>query len=148
TWTNVVSRITGLPKDSLVSRVEPSHAESGTAYVTFDRHWWDDFHPYVFMTTDFGQTWKSISSGLPDAGWLHLVREHPKNPNLLIAGTETGAFVSINRGAQWTRLKNNLPTVAVQDMIIHPRDNDLKLGTHGRSIFVLDDIEPQAGLTP
>jgi photosystem II stability/assembly factor-like uncharacterized protein len=147
TFTNVADRINGLPKEVSVSRVEPSHTEAGTAYVTFDRHGWDDFNPYVYMTTDFGQTWKSLSAGLPETGWVHFVKEHPKNPNFLVAGSETGLFVSINRGARWTRLKNNLPTVPVDDLIFHPRDNDMILGTHGRSIFVLDDVEPLAGLT-
>jgi photosystem II stability/assembly factor-like uncharacterized protein len=146
-WNNVVNHINGLPNDVWVSRVEPSHTEPGTAYVTFDRHWWDDFNSYVYMTTDYGQTWKSLSAGLPETGWVHFVKENPKNPNFLAAGTETGLFISVNRGAKWTRLKNNLPTVPVDDMLFHPRDNDLILGTHGRSIFVLDDVEPLAGLT-
>lgn len=147
TFTNVVDRISGVPKDSWVSRIEPSHTEAGTAYVSFDRHWWDDFNPYVFMTTDFGQTWKSISTGLPEVGWVNVVKEHPKNPNVLFAGSETGLFVSTNKGGRWMRLKNNLPTVPIDDLVIHPRENDLILGTHGRSIYILDDISVLDGLT-
>lgn len=146
-WTNVVDKIPGLPKNSWVSRVEPSHRDAGTAYVSFDRHQADDFNPYVYMTTDYGQTWKSISTGIAEVGWVNVVKEHPKNPNVLIAGTETGVFVSVDRGGNWARLKNNLPTVPVDDIAIHPRENDIILGTHGRSIYVMDDIAALSGLT-
>jgi hypothetical protein len=92
------------------------------------------------MTTDSGETWKPISSGLPnDNGTLHVVREHPRNANLLFVGTD---YVSFDRGASWSKLRLNLPTVPVDDIVVHPRENDLILGTHGRSIWVLDDITP------
>jgi hypothetical protein len=95
------------------------------------------------MTTDYGETWKAISNGLPaNKGTVHVIREHPRDPNLLFAGTEYGLFVSVDRGANWVALKANLPTVPVDDIQIHPRDNDLVLATHGRSIWVLDDIAP------
>ncbi|MBI4471046.1 MAG: hypothetical protein HY646_00150, partial [Acidobacteria bacterium] len=147
TWTNVVDRVQGLPKSSPVSRVEPSRHDPGTAYVSFDRHQYDDFSPYVYMTTDYGQTWKSIATGLAEVGWVNVVKEHPKNANLLVAGSETGLFVSFNRGGRWMRLKNNLPTVPVDDIVFHPRDNDLILGTHGRSIYIMDDVEALSGIT-
>jgi photosystem II stability/assembly factor-like uncharacterized protein len=142
-WKNVAERVPGVPKGTYVSRVVASRYADGTAYVTFDGHRGDDFNVYVFLTTDYGESWKSINNGLPaDTGTLHVIREHPRNPNLLFAGTEHGAYVSFDRGANWTSLKNNLPTVPVDDIAIHPRDNDLILATHGRSIWVLDDITP------
>ena len=115
----------------------------GTAYATFDGHRMGDFKVYVYMTTDFGETWRSIASNLPqNNGIVHVIREHPRNPNLLFVGTEFGLFVSYDRGGNWTQIKQNLPTVPVDDILIHPRDNDLILGTHGRSIWVMDDITP------
>ncbi len=139
-WKNVTGKISGLPDQTYVSRVTPSvHAEA-TVYVTFDGHRADDYNTYVFVTTDYGETWKSIKSDLPKGATARVLREHPRNPNLLFLGTELGAFVSFDRGGRWTRLKGNLPLVRVDDIQIHPRENDLVLGTHGRSIWVLDDI--------
>jgi photosystem II stability/assembly factor-like uncharacterized protein len=143
TWKNVAERVPGVPKGTYVSRVVAARDADGAAYVAFDGHRGNDFGVYLFMTTDFGETWKSISGGLPAKGTLHVIREHPRDANLLFAGTENGAYVSFDRGASWTSLKAaNLPTVPVDDIAIHPRDNDLVLGTHGRSIWVLDDISP------
>ncbi len=147
TWTNVSGRFPGLPKNSFVSRVEPSHHDAGTVYVSFDRHRDDDFRPYMFRSTDSGQSWSSIASNLPAAGWVHVVREHPHNPNLLVAGTETGLYISLDRGGRWTPARGQLPTVPVDDVVIHPRDNDLILGTHGRSLYVLDDMTPISAMT-
>ncbi len=142
-WKNVADRAPGMPKGTYVSRVVASRHAEGTAYVAFDGHRGNDFNVYVFMTTDYGETWKAIAAGLPaNNGTVHVVREHPRNPNLLFVGTEYGAYVSFDRGASWTPLKMNLPTVPVDDIAIHPRENDLILGTHGRSIWVLDDIAP------
>ena len=130
-----------------MSRVVASRHGDGTAYATFDGHRSNDFGIYVYMTTDFGETWKRITTGLPaNNGIVNVVREHPKNPDLLFAGTEYGAFVSFTRGASWSPLKLNLPTVPVDDIQVHPRDNDLVFGTHGRSIWILDDITPLAEL--
>ena len=146
-WTNVVDRIGGAPKGSYVSRVEPSHRDAGTAYVSFDRHRHDDFAPYVYMTADFGHTWKSIAANLPKTGWVNVVKEHPRNPNVIVAGTETGLFVSLDRGGRWIRFTGNIPTVPVDDLVVHPRDNDLIVATHGRAIYVLDDVTPIDALT-
>ncbi|NPV83267.1 MAG: hypothetical protein HPY46_06780 [Candidatus Aminicenantes bacterium] len=141
TWANVVRNIPGLPKNSWCSRVEASHFEAGTAYVSFDNHRSDDYSPYIYKTTDFGKTWKSLRSNLPDFGWVHVVREHPENRNLLFVGTEFGIYVSYNSGLSWIKIHgSNLPTVAVHDIAIHPRENDLIIGTHGRGIWILDDI--------
>jgi photosystem II stability/assembly factor-like uncharacterized protein len=143
TWTNVVDKIPGLKRGAYVAKVETSHRDEGTAFVAFDNHRSDDFSIYLYMTTDFGRTWKRIADGIPEtAGTVHVVREDPKNANLLFAGTEFGLFVSFDRGAKWERMKNGLPTVPVDDIQIHPREHDLILGTHGRSIWIMDDIEP------
>jgi len=143
TWTNVMGKVPGVPKGTYVSRVIASHHADGTAYATFDGHRSNDFGIYVFSTTDFGQTWKAIRNGIPEnKGIVNVIREHHRSPNLLFVGTEYGAYVSFDRGANWTRLKMNLPMVPVDDIYIHPRDNDLILGTHGRSIWILDDLTP------
>ncbi len=143
TWKNVAGRVPGVPKGTYVSRVVASRYAEGAAYVTFDGHRGNDFNVYVFMTSDYGETWKLISAGLPaNNGTAHVVREHSRNPNLLFVGNEYGAYVSFDRGANWAALKMNLPTVPVDDIAIHPRENDLIVGTHGRSIWVLDDITP------
>lgn len=142
-WKNVAEKVPGVPKGTYVSRVQASKHNEGTAYVTFDGHRNGDFKVYVYMTTDFGETWKSIVSNLPNNnGIANVIREHPRNPNLLFVGTEYGAFFSIDKGGSWTRIKLNLPTVPVDDILVHPRDNDLILGTHGRSIWIMDDITP------
>ncbi len=141
TWKNVVEKIPGLPKGTYVSRIVASRANEGSAYATFDGHRMGDFKVYVYVTTDFGETWKSIVSNLPqNGGIIHVIREHPRNPYLLFVGTEFGLFASYDRGGNWTQIRQNLPTVPVDDILIHPRDNDLILGTHGRSIWVMDDI--------
>jgi photosystem II stability/assembly factor-like uncharacterized protein len=141
TWTNVAGKVPGLKKGAYVAKVEASHRDEGTAYVAFDNHRSDDFAIYLYMTTDYGQTWKRITDGIPEeAGTAHVVREDPRNPNLLFAGTEFGLFVSFDRGGKWEKMRNGLPTVPVFDIAIHPRDHDLILGTHGRSILIMDDI--------
>jgi len=95
---------------------------------------------YLYKTSDFGRTWTSLKANLPEFGWVHVVREDVRNRRLLFAGTEFGVFSSLDGGASWFSLKNNLPTVAVHDIAVHPRDNDLIIGTHGRGIWILDDI--------
>jgi photosystem II stability/assembly factor-like uncharacterized protein len=140
-WKNVAARVPGVPKGTYVSRVTASKAAEGTAYAAFDGHRSDDYNIYLFMTTDYGENWKPIRNGISNsAGALHVVREHPRNPNLLFVGTEFGLWISWNRGANWIALKNNFPTVPVDDIAIQPRENDLLLATHGRSFWVLDDI--------
>ena len=139
TWKNVVDRVSGLPKETHVSRVEPSHYDAGTCYATFDAHRTDDHKPYVFKTTDFGETWVSISSNLPE-GNVNAIREDPKNKNLLYLGTEYAFYVSLNGGGAWKRFMNGMPTVRIDDILVHPRDNDLIAGTHGRSIYIMDDV--------
>jgi hypothetical protein len=141
TWKNVVSKVTGVPDETHVSRVEPSNFDAGTCYVTFDGHRTNDHKPYVYVTRDFGETWTSISAGLP-MGNANVIREDLKNRNLLFLGTEYAFYASLDAGKTWKRFMNGLPTVRIDDIVIHPRDNDLILGTHGRSIWILDDISP------
>jgi len=128
------------PRRATVSRVVASHASKGRAYVSFDRHQLGDFAPYLFVTEDFGRSFRAIDAGLPRLGWVNVVLEHPRNPDLLFAGTETGLYLSFDRGGKWARMSGKLPTVPVDDLVIHPRENDLVVGTHGRSIYVLDDV--------
>ena len=150
TWTNVTSNITGLPKNAWVSSVEPGHFSTGTVYATFDMHTFGDFRPYAYKSTDFGKTWSPVVT--PDGGvrgYAHVLKEDLVNPNLLFMGTEFGLWVSMDGGARWARYKGgDMPAVAVRDLAIHPRDNDLVIATHGRGIWIIDDITPLRALTP
>ena len=141
TWKNVAGHVKGVPKETHVSRVEASHFDASTAYVSFDAHRTDDHRPYVFVTRDLGETWTALANNLP-AGHVNVVKEDPRNRNLLYAGTEYGFYISLDGGREWKRFMNGLPTVRIDDVLVHPRDNDLILGTHGRSIWIMDDITP------
>jgi hypothetical protein len=142
TWTNVTSKIPGVPKWTYVADVLPSRAQAGTAYVAFDGHRGGDYNTYVFSTTDFGATWKSIVSNLPKGEVARGLAEDRRDPNILYLGTETGLWVSWNKGTQWTRIKANLPTMPIYEIKQHPRDNDLILASHARGIWILDDPTP------
>jgi photosystem II stability/assembly factor-like uncharacterized protein len=146
TWKNVVKRIKGLPPQTWCSRIEASHFEAGTAYVAFDGHRSDDYGTYLYKTRDYGQSWESIKGNLP-FGWVHVIRQDLKNKNLLFVGTEFGIYASLDGGLSWFSLKNNLPTVAVRDIAVHPRENDLIIGTHGMGIWIMDDISPLQEMT-
>jgi photosystem II stability/assembly factor-like uncharacterized protein len=149
TWKNVADRVPGVPKGTYVARVVASKFAEGTAYVAFDGHRSNDFHVYLFKTTDYGQSWKSLSDGIPEsAGTLHVIREHPTDKNLLFAGAEFGAYLSLDGGAHWNKLNMGLPTVPVDDIQIQPRENDLILATHGRSLYILDDLTSLQHLNP
>jgi hypothetical protein len=141
TWRNLTPNVPELPPNSPVSHVEPSRTNAQTAYVAFDRHMLDDYKPYLYKTTDGGRSWRKITNGLPDEAYIFVVREDLQNPNLLFCGTERGLFVSFDAGEQWQRVPG-LPPVPVHDIQIHPTEHDLVVGTHGRSIWVLDDITP------
>ena len=149
TWTNVVSHVPNLPKASWVSWVEASRFDEATAYAVFDRHTFGDMAPYAFKTTDFGQTWTpmlSPASGI--RGYAHVIKEDTVSPQLLFLGTEFGLWVSIDGGTQWAQYKGaDFPNVAVRDIVVHPRESDLILGTHGRGIWIIDDITPLRNLT-
>ncbi len=146
TWTNVAANVKGVPDETFVARVEPSRFDAGTCYAAFDGHRSDDHKPYVFVTRDFGATWAPIAGNLPP-GNVNVVREDPRNRNLLYAGTEYAFFVSLDGGKSWKPFMNGLPTVRIDDILVHPRDNDLIIGTHGRSIFIVDDLTPLQQLT-
>ena len=144
TWTDLTPKFRGLVHDtSYVSRIEPSPHEANRFYVTFDNHRMGDFRPYIFITEDGGQSFRSISGNLPAGGpdFVHVVREDLVNPNLLFAGTDVGAYVSLDRGRSWQRFMTGMPTVPVHDLKIHPRDRELIAATHGRS-FMIADIAP------
>jgi hypothetical protein len=140
-WRNVVKNISGLPPSTWCARIETSHFQKGKAYAAFDVHRYDDYRTYVFKTTDYGKTWTSLRASLP-CGWAHVIREDSFNRNLLFVGTEFGVYASLDDGMSWFSLNNNLLTVAVRDIAIHPRDRDLIIGTHGRGIWILDDFTP------
>ncbi len=152
TWTNVVGNIPNLPKNSWVSWVQASNFDAGTAYAAFDRHTFGDMAPYVFKTTDYGKTWTPLitseeSKGV--RGYAHVIKEDLVKPNLLFLGTEFGLYVSIDGGKSWGQfMGNHFPAVAVRDLAIQPRENDLILATHGRGIWIVDDITPLRALTP
>lgn len=147
-WTDVRGGVRGVPRHTWVARVEASHHDPAVAYVTFDAHRDDVVRPWLFRTADYGRTWTEITGDLPRDHPVHVVREDPKNPRLLFAGSEVAVYASLDGGRRWTRLASGMPTVATQDLVIHPRDGDLIAGTHGRSLFVLDDITPLQQLTP
>src|SRR6266576_391586 len=152
TWTNVIGNVPGLPKNSWVNWVQASNFNAGTAYAAFDRHTFGDMAPYVFKTTDYGKTWSPLATA-QDAkggrGYAHVIKEDLVKPHLLFLGTELGLWVSIDGGKDWAQFKgNHFPAVAVRDLAIHPRDNDLVLATHGRGIWIVDDITPLRALTP
>jgi photosystem II stability/assembly factor-like uncharacterized protein len=138
----------GVPAGTYVSRIEAGRKGEGVAYLALDGHRGDDYGAYLFRTDDFGQGWQSVSGDIPKGQVIHVVREHPRDPNLLFVGTEFGLFVSWNGGGSWTRVKGKLPTVPVFDIQIHPRDNDLILATHGRGAWVLDSLGALAQIDP
>jgi photosystem II stability/assembly factor-like uncharacterized protein len=141
-WAEVARNVSGVARGTYVSRVIASATDPGTAYATFDAHRDGDFRPYVFRTEDFGANWEPLTDGLPSLGSANVIREHPHNPDLLFLGTEHALFVSTDRGRHWTHFKANLPTTLFDDLIIQTRANDLIVGTHGRSLWILDDLTP------
>ncbi|HET7700182.1 MAG TPA: glycosyl hydrolase, partial [Candidatus Limnocylindria bacterium] len=138
TWKNVTPP--GVRAWSLVSIIEASPHDAGTAYVATTRYKLDDFAPYLWKTTDYGRTWKKITAGIPDGDFTRVIREDPERRGLLYAGTETGVYVSFDDGARWQRLGGNLPVVPIHDLVI--KEGELVLGTHGRSFWILDDLAP------
>ena len=147
TWTNVTPRIAGAPKFAYVSKVEPSRAAEGTVYVSFDAHRTGDYATYLYASTDYGTSFRSIASNLPKGEVVRTVTEDQKNPDVLYVGSETGLWVSVDRGKAWTRVRANLPTVPVYEITQHSRENAMILATHGRAIWILDDMTPFQGWT-
>jgi len=139
-WSNVTAAMPGAPEWGTVSMIEPSLFDAGTAYVVFDAHRLDDMRPYLYKTADFGQSWTRLDTSLPQDVYLHAVREDPAKRGQLYLGTERGVSYSTDDGKTWRALKLNLPTVAVHDLVV--KGDDLVVGTHGRSIWILDDLQP------
>jgi photosystem II stability/assembly factor-like uncharacterized protein len=150
TWANVVGNISGLGKCSWVSTIEASRFDEATAYATFDRHSYGDLKPYVYKTTDYGQTWTALPAQENGVrGFAHVIKEDTVNRNVLFLGTEFGLWISVDGGQRWAQYKgSDFPAVAVDDIAVHTRESDLVLATHGRGIWITDDISPLRSLTP
>jgi photosystem II stability/assembly factor-like uncharacterized protein len=146
TWTNVTKNIPGVPENTWCSRVLASRWSEGRAYATFDGHRTGDFKPYLYRTEDYGKTWTKMDAGLPDYDCLYVILEGQKNPDLLFLGSEMSLRVSLDSGKTWGRFRTKFPTVAVHDLVEQPKEQDLVIGTHGRSIWTLD-INGLEGLT-
>ena len=147
-WIELTARFDGVPEGTYVSRLEPSRHDADRVYVSFDGHRTNDFTPYVYVSDDGGASFRSIAAGLPTGApdFVHVVREDPRNENLLFVGTDLAVYASLDRGRSWRRFMESLPTVPVHDLRIHPRDRELIAGTHGRSIWIVD-IAPLQDLT-
>ena len=141
TWTSVEANVHGVPAHTWVPQIRASTYRGGTAFVVFDDHRRSNWTPYVYRTDDYGKTWKSLAAGNL-WGWALAIEQDPVDPDLLFLGTEFGLYASFDGGGRWLRWKHGLPTASVMDLVIHPRDFDLVVGTHGRSLYILDDITP------
>jgi photosystem II stability/assembly factor-like uncharacterized protein len=146
TWTDITNNVQGLPPYTYVTRLVASNGPAGRVYAAFDGHRNDDFAPYVFVSDDYGQRWRRITEGLPSTS-VNALAEHPRTPSLLFVGNEVGVYVSFDAGTTWRAMGGGFPTVPVDDIEIHPRENDLVLGTHGRGIWIMEDISPLEQLT-
>jgi hypothetical protein len=149
TFTEVGKNLPGLPPNNLywISRIDASHFDAGTAYVAVDGHRSDDLKPYVFVTRDYGKSFQSVAGNLPQYGNVQVIREDPKNRDLLYVGTEFGLYITVDAGKTWAHVTNGYPTVRTDDILVHPRDNDLIVASHGRSVWIADDITPLQQLT-
>jgi len=151
-WDNVVGNVPGVARNAWVSWVQASAFAPGSAYVAFDRHTFGDMAPYVYVTSDYGKSWRPLLSAQDSKGvrgYAHVIKEDTVASQLLFLGTESGLWVSVDGGAHWAQFKGgHLPAVAVRDLAVQPRDNDLVLATHGRGIWIVDDITPLRQLTP
>jgi photosystem II stability/assembly factor-like uncharacterized protein len=145
-WTDLTKNVSGLPPMLNISGLAPSKYAAGRVYLTVDGHYNDDYHAYVFVSEDYGQSWRAITAGLPEAS-VHRLREHPSKADLLVAGTEMGVYATFDRGGSWMSLNTNVPPVPVYDLLFQETSNALVLGTHGRGIWVLDHDEPLAEMT-
>ena len=150
-WNDVSKNITGLPAWGVVSKIEPSHFNGGTAYVAVDAHLMDSREPYIFKTTDYGATWKRVNGDLPNEHPLSYVKAVAENPNkagMLFAGTGHGFFYSIDDGGHWTELATGLPHAPVSWIVVQKQFHDVAISTYGRGLYVLDDITPLEQATP
>ena len=146
TWTTVTDRIRGVPAATWVPHIEPSKFDGGTAFVVFDDHRRGNWTPYVLRTIDYGRNWRSLSTD-ELSGFVHVIEQDPEHPDLLYLGTEFGMYVSLNGGRNLMRWRHGVPTVPVRALMVHPRDHDLVIGTHGRGVFILDDVQPLRALS-
>jgi len=140
-WANLYGKLPNAPKGAFVSEVVPSRFDDGTVYVTIDDHRQNNFDTYIYASNDFGQTWRSVNGDL-SGEVIKTLTEDLKNPDVLYVGAETGLFVSTDRAKSWTRVRSNLPTVRIDEIVLHPRDNAMILATHGRALWILDHLEP------
>jgi photosystem II stability/assembly factor-like uncharacterized protein len=145
-WSNVVDRIRGVPANTWVPHIEPSRFDGGTAFVVFDDHRRGNNRPYLYRTTDYGRTWQSLVTPALEH-FLHVIEQDPADPDVLYLGSEFGMYVSLDGGRSWSLWRHGLPRVPVQALIVHPRDHDLVIGTHGRAAYVLDDVRPLRALS-
>lgn len=148
TWADVTGAIPGLPELVWINGIEPSRHSAGRAYLVANNYRNDDYENYLWVTEDYGASWSRIDAGLPAERVLRTVREDPRNPDVLWLGTELGLFVSLDRGESWSELKGSMPTMAFNDLVVHPRDNDLVLATHSRGIWIYDNVNAFQELTP
>ena len=146
-WTKI-SQFPGVPDRTYVNTLWASQHDEQVVYAAFNHHKYGDFQPYLYKSTDQGRSWTAISANLPKRGSVYAIAEDHEDPNLLFAGTEFGVFFSNSGGQQWTQLKGGLPIIAVRDIAIQPRDNDLVLGTFGRGFYVLDDYSSLRNYRP
>jgi photosystem II stability/assembly factor-like uncharacterized protein len=148
TWEEVGKNVPGVNHEYYVSGLEASWYDPATAYLALDGHRNDDIKPYVFKTTDYGKTWTSVAGNLPVRNVVNSIRQDPVNRNLLYAPTELGFYVSLDDGKSWDRFMPNLPMGRVDEVVVHPRDNDLVLATHSRAVWIMDDVSALQRLTP
>jgi len=146
TWTSVEGNIKGVPVNSWIPHIEPSKFDAATAFVIFDDHRRSNWTPYVFRTTDFGKSWTNLATSAV-RGYALDLEQDPVDANLLFLGTEFGLFVSLDGGKGWMQWKHGLPTVSTMALVVHPRDHDLVIGTHGRAAYIIDDIRPLRSVT-
>ncbi|GAB4476718.1 MAG: hypothetical protein OHK0057_25710 [Thermoflexibacter sp.] len=146
TWTNVVKNVKGVPANTWIPQIQASKYNAGEAFVVFDNHRRNDWTPFVYRTKDYGQTWERIVDEKKVFGYVWCMIQDPVEPNLFFVGTETGLYISIDGSKTYTKWKNGYPTVPTADLVIHPREHDLVIGTFGRALYVLDDIRPLRAL--
>ncbi|MFB3098545.1 MAG: WD40/YVTN/BNR-like repeat-containing protein, partial [Acidimicrobiia bacterium] len=145
-WENVVGNIDGVPEGTWVPHFKASKHDAGEAFVVFDDHRRNNWEPYVYRTRDFGQSWERLADSDDVWGYALAIEQDPVASNLLFLGTEFGLYISIDDGATWTQFTNGFPTASTMDLVVHPRDHDLVIGTFGRAIYILDDIRPLRAL--
>ncbi len=146
-WTKY-NKFPEIPENTYLSDLHASKHDANVVFASFDNRKRDDFKPYLLISTDKGKSWKSIASNLPENGTVHTIEQDHVNPDLLFAGTEFGIYVSVNGGKKWIKMKSGMPTIAVRDIAIHERENDLVLATFGRGFYILDDYTPLRQINP